>query len=452
MLTADGLVLAHGIGGRQDLPVPFSYALVGAVAALVVSFVALGLLWRTPRLDGPRAGRPLPLGVQRVVDSAPFAWSVRLVGLAATGFVAVAALFGPDLATNPTASVVYVLFWVGLVPASLLLGPVWRLLNPLRTLHLLLATATRASPEQGLRALPYGLGLWPSALALLTFGWLELVSSDPSTLPVMRTYFGAYAGVMLVGAALYGSRWFDRADGLEVLSTLVGRLSPFGRREDGRLVIRSPLQGLDTQPQVPGLVAVVTVMLGTTAYDGLSNSPWWIGVMQDETLGGPVLTGTVGLVGTVAAFGAAYLAATLAAARMGEASSLSGSWAGSVLAPRAFAHSVVPIVVGYVVAHYFSLFVFEGQRTVILLSDPLVTGADLFGTAERGVDFGVVSAGAIAVVQVLGVVVGHVLGVVSAHDRAVRLFPRRQALAGQIPLLLLMVAFTLAGLVLLFAG
>jgi hypothetical protein len=446
--STTGTLLAHGIGGRQDLPVPFSYALVGAVAALVVSFAALGLLWRTPRLDGPRAGHPLPRGVAGAVDAAAFRWGVRVAGLAATAFVAVAALAGPDNAGNPTASVVYVLFWVGLVPASLLLGPVWRLLNPLRTLHLLLARTLRADPADGLRTLPAWVGTWPAAATLLAFAWTELVSSDPASLTTLRTFFALYAGVVLLGAAVFGARWFDAADGFEVYSTLVGRLAPFGRREDGTLVVRSPLQGLDTQPPLPGLVAVVVVLLGTTAYDGLSNSPWWVSVVQGGDLGSPTLTGTLGLAGTVLAFGAAYTAATLAAGRMGEA----GSVAGRRHVPRAFAHSVVPVAVGYVVAHYFSLLVFEGQRAVILLSDPLVTGADLFGTAVRGVDFTVVSPTTIAVVQVLAVVAGHVVGVVAAHDRAVRLFPRRQALAGQIPLLLLMVAFTLAGLLLLFAG
>ena len=46
--------------------------------------------------------------------------------------------------------------------------------------------------------------------------------------------------------------------------------------------------------------------------------------------------------------------------------------------------------------------------------------------------------------------IGHVLGVIFAHDRAVRLFPRRAAVVGQVPLLVLMVALTCLGLFLLF--
>jgi hypothetical protein len=112
----------------------------------------------------------------------------------------------------------------------------------------------------------------------------------------------------------------------------------------------------------------------------------------------------------------------------------------------------VPIVAGYLVAHYFSFLIFQGQQALILLSDPLGTGADLLGTAERGVDYTLVSGTAIALIQVIAVVVGHVLGVVSSHDRAVGLFPRRRAVLGQVPLLALMVGYTVGGLSLLFAA
>ncbi len=437
------VVLAHGIGGRQDLPIPFSYALWGGAVAVAVSFLALGLLWRESKLRGSQAGRPLPLAVQRVVDSPAFGWALRLLGLALAGFTAFAALFGPDLANNPTAGLVYVLFWVGIVPASLLFGPVWRHLNPLRTIHRLLALALRTPPEEGLLGLPKSIGYWPAAAGLFAFTWLELVAPDRATTWVLKTWFGLYAGVHLVASALYGSRWFDRCDAFEVYSALIGRLSPLGRRADGRLVLRNPFNGLDSLRVEAGLVATVCVMLGSTAYDGLSNSIAWINFVQDSGRS-PVVLGTLGLAGTILLVVVTY---TL------------GTWASGVFGrvpyrelPGLFAHSIVPIAVGYVVAHYFSLFVFEGQHTLILASDPLVNGANLFGTAERGVNYQLVSPATIAMVQVLGVVVGHVLGVFAAHDRAVRLFPRAHAIAGQLPLLVVMVGYTLGGLTLLFSS
>ena len=118
-----------------------------------------------------------------------------------------------------------------------------------------------------------------------------------------------------------------------------------------------------------------------------------------------------------------------------------------------FAHSVVPIIVGYVVAHYLSYFVEVGQQTVVQLSDPLARGQDLLGTSDLRVSYWLSTHPTfLAVLKVLSVVTGHVLGVVAAHDRAIKLLPRRHQLTGQLPLLLVMVFYTVTGLYLLFGA
>lgn len=443
-MTGDGsLLLAHGIGGRQDLPIPFSYAVAGAAVALVVSFVLLGALWKEPRLDGEKAGRPLPRWLADAVDSRALHVGLAALGLAFTAYVALAGLAGRDDALNPTAGVVFVLLWVGIVPASLIFGPVYRLLNPLRTLHAGLCALLRLDPREGILAMPRGLGYWPGAVALFAFTWLELAAPDRATLPVLRLWFAAYAVVQLFAALVFGSQWFERGDGFEVYAELVARLSPWGRRGDGVLVVRNPLAGLDTVPVAPGVVAVVAVLLGSTAFDGLSNVPPWVQAVQASDVP-QTLTETLGLLGSVLVFGFAFVLACLAAGRLGDAP--------RTAVPARFAHSVVPIALGYAIAHYYSLLVLEGQRTVIHLSDPLGTGANWLGTADRGVSPALVGATLVATLQVVAVVVGHVLGVIAAHDRAVSLFPRRSAVAGQLPLLVLMVCYTVAGLLLLFAG
>ncbi|HLZ36562.1 MAG TPA: hypothetical protein VKP64_02135 [Mycobacteriales bacterium] len=441
------MLVAHGIGGRQDLPIPFTLAVTGAAVTLVVSFAALAVLWRTPVLRGSLAGRPLPAAVQRVADGPVPRRLLQTVGVVATAYVAAAALVGPDSALNPMASVVYVLFWVGLVPASLLFGPVWRALNPLRAVHRGIAGLMGTKPHEGLRPLPDGIGYWPAAAGLAAFAWMELVAPDRTSLGTLRTFFGVYAGAHLLAAAFYGSRWFDKGDGFEVYSSLVGRLAPVGRRADGRVVLRNPLDGLAATPIAPGLVPVVAVLLGSTAYDGMSNAPFWARLTQDGPLP-PVLLGTLGLFGMMGVVALTYSAAVAAAGRLGEPDRRPG-WRSL---PGAFAHSIVPIVVGYAVAHYFSLLVFEGQHAFVLLSDPLGTGADLLGTGGRGVDYSILTPAFIAGTQVVAVVTGHMLGVVAAHDRAVSLFARRDAVRGQLPLLLLMVGYTIGGLLLLFAG
>jgi hypothetical protein len=159
-----GGVLAHGIGGRSDLPVPLWLAQYGAAAALLVSFTVLAVFWRTPRLEGPAArdGRPLPDGLRRFADARATRVGLRAVGLMMAVLTVVVAAFGPNNSgTNPAPTWVYVWFWVGLVPASLLLGPVWRLLNPLRTISAGLARLAGDPGQAHARPLPPRLGYWP---------------------------------------------------------------------------------------------------------------------------------------------------------------------------------------------------------------------------------------------------------------------------------------------------
>jgi hypothetical protein len=437
-----GVLPLHGVGGRSDLPIPFTLAVTAGAVVLVASFIALAFLWPTPRLGRPDAGWVLPRRAADLYDSAVTQWLVRLVGLVITGYVLVAALFGMDDALNPTAGVVFVLFWVGAVAfASALLGPVWRWLNPVRTLYLAACALLRHDHRAGLLPYPEWLGNFPAAAGIFAFAWLELVAPNRDTLPVLRAWFGAYAALMAMGAVVYGSRWFDRGDGFQVVSALYGRLSALGRREDGTAVLRSPLDGVASTPRVPGMPALVCVMLGTTAYDGMSNATFWVRFVQESSLP-QVLVQTLGLAAGPVLFGGLYAVAVFAAGRLG----------GRAFLPAEFAPTIVPIAFGYLLAHYYSFFILFGQETIQQLADPLGTGADFFGLGNRGVSFALVGPTFVSTFQVTVVVLGHVLGVVLAHDRAVALFPRRAAVVGQLPLLALMVAYTIAGLLLLFSG
>ncbi|MFE2526350.1 hypothetical protein ACFXEL_19135 [Streptomyces sp. NPDC059382] len=421
-------LLAHGIGSQHDLPISPFYAFAGAFAALFVSFLALGLLWSTSRFRGDRSGLALPVRFQRVADAPATRTTLRGLGLAASLVVLLHLLIGPDdPARNPGPGAVYVLLWVGLVPASLLLGPVWRLVNPLRTLHRLLAVAlSRRAPD---RPLPARLGQWPAAVGLFGFTWLELVSPDPASTTTLLIALGCFVVGQLALAARFGEKWFADGDPFEAYSDLLAALSPLGRRSDGRLVLRNPFHGLDATPERPGLVAVVCVLLGSTAYDGYSDSPAWINAIQTSPLG-RTPTATLGLLGSIALVAALYCLCA-AATRL-----VSGPH------PRpltAFAHSLVPIALGYLVAHYFSLLVTEGPRTVIMAA----------GTDNAPESLPPLGPGGLAALQVIAVVAGHVLGVIAAHDRSVRLFPPAKAVAGQLPLLALMITYTIGGLSLL---
>ena len=430
-------VLAHGIGTRTDLPIPRAVALYGAGFAVLISFAALLLLWERPKLGDDRSGRPVPPALQRLVDAERLRLVLQAVVLALSGLVFWAALTGPaETARNLAPWALYVTFWVGLVPASLLLGPVWRAANPLRLVHRLLSAAVGSAPGAG--RLP-ALGLWPAALSLLVFVWFELVypqRAEPST---VAAFLLGYAVVHTLAALWFGVGWFARGDGFEVYSTLIARLSPWGRREGGRLVLRNPLTNARTQPALPGLAAVVVVLLGSTAFDGVTRTQYWqTGPGADND----TLSGTVGLLVMVVLVAVLYVSATCAAGGLARLPAREQ--------PRRYAHTLLPIALGYTVAHYFSLLVIDGQATWILASNPLgAEGVDVFGTYGNTINYTIVSADVIALVQVGAVVVGHVLGVLLAHEQALRASARARA-SDQLPLVLTMVVYTVFGLGLLF--
>ncbi len=438
------MVFAHGIGGAKDLPIPLEYFIAGASAALAVSFIVLTLAWRRPRYDARSGGIAIPTAPARIVDSDAFAWTLRLLGLAFFLYVAWAAIAGPNLLINPTLGVFYVLLWVGLVPASVAFGPFYKAVNPVRTLHLLFTKVVGGDPEQGVVELPRWVGYWPAALGLFAFVWLELVYPDKTQLSVVRLWVACYLAIVVLGASIFGSKWISRADPFEVYSTLVGRLSVFGRREDGTLVLRSPLANLEATPARPGLVAVVAVLFGSTAFDSFKDSPFWLQYAQSSTIDTSLLNTAV-MLGFCLIVGLSFAAATM----------LTGVSDGTErrTLPARFAHSMVPIIVGYIVAHYLSYFVEVGQQTLILLSDPLARGDNYLGTAGLQVNYWLSAHPTfLSVTKVLAVVTGHVLGVIAAHDRALSLLPKKHQLTGQLPLLLVMVAYTVTGLFLLFGS
>jgi len=442
-VSGDGVTLAHGIGGGQDLPISPELAIAGAVAALTISFTVLAVAWRNPRYDAATSGRRAPTALAALVDSTAFAVVLRALGFALFAYTATAAVLGKDLLINPFFGVFYVWWWVGLVPLSFLFGPVWKAISPVRTINLVFAKLSRSDPDRGVFAYPERLGHWPAALGLFAFVWLELVYPYSTELGPVRLWCAAYVAAMLLGGALFGNTFYERADPFEVYSTLVGRLSVFGRRGD-RLVIRSPLANLDTVEVRPGLVAVMAVLFGSTAFDSFRDSTVWVKFIQDTTVSAELLN-NLALLGFCVGVGLIFTAGSL----------LTGVGADQrrTELPNQFAHSIVPIIVGYIVAHYLTYFVEQGQQTLQYFSDPLSNGSNLLGTADLEVNYWLsYHPTLLANTKVLAVITGHVLGVVAAHDRAVRLLPKRHQLTGQLPLLVAMVAFTVGGLYLLFAA
>jgi hypothetical protein len=252
-------------------------------------------------------------------------------------------------------------------------------LNPLRTLSAGLVRLAGDPDQQHAGPLLPRLGYWPAAIGLAAFALLELVYPDRDEPFTLLIFLVAYAWVQLAAAFRCGQAWYARGDAFEVYSSLIARLCPVGRRADGRLAVRNPLAGLAGLHPEPGLVAVVCVLLGSTAFDRLSRTRWWSDLTLLASPTASILLGTAGLLGAIAVVAVTYTIATRASQHYLPADPAANP---SDRLDRQFVHSLIPILVGYTIAHYFSLLVFQGQAGYILASDPFATGWDLFGTAD----------------------------------------------------------------------
>lgn len=430
-----GEALGHGIGGRLDLPVPLEYFVVGGAMVLVLSFATLAILWPRPRLQ------EVPeYAVERL--AAPVFSVIAGVGVLSLLLV-VSQLILPLLGVEQVSGratiapvMVWVVFWLIVPFASALIGNWYSDLNPWRSL----AQGLRIGSGERLGLLE-SLGVWPATAALVLFTWLELIhpsSGNPLTLAGAALIYT----LLLLGVMAYAGRETGLAvfDAFTPYNRLISAIAPVGRGDDGGLVWRGWLRSLPSIPEWPGLWAFVVVMIGTVSYDGASGTDWF------AAMAGPLLDTTAGrsllLLLSVIFIGAGYWLASAVAARLGE-----GEWATARVAQR-FAHTLVPIALAYAVAHYATLVIFEGQQLLAAVSDPFAIGWDLFGTADRKIDFFMTATEPVWYFQVASIVGGHLLGVVLAHDRALADFGAG-AVRSQYAMLVLMIALTTLGLLIL---
>jgi hypothetical protein len=442
-------LIAHGISVRSDLPIPewlFGWA---AAMVLVVSFVALAVLWPQPRLQTP-SWRPLPGGIGRVLGSRPVEIVCGAIGVFLLGVTIYAGLEGTQSTTANFAPIfVYVIFWLGLVPLSVLFGDVFRAFNPWRAIGRVVAWVARTVSRGELPApleYPAWLGRWPAAAGIFAFATMELVASNgdkPESLAIAAL---VYSALTFVAMALYGiDRWIDRGEAFSVYFNLFSRVSPVETR-DGEVGLRRPLSGLPRLEALPGTVALVAVMIGSVSFDGFTGKRAWnsvspdiaqffqdLGLAPQNALEATFMLGLIGGVLFVAGF---YWLGVLGAKSEG------GGFGARRLAHE-FAHSLVPIALAYVAAHYFTLLLFQGQGIVYLASDPLGEGSDIFGTADTQIDYSLIGSNATWYWQVGFVVAGHVAALILAHDRALALYEdAKLAVRSQYWMLAVMVGFT----------
>jgi len=450
VLIPAGGAEAHAFAQRYDLPLPLWHYLAGAGATVALSVVAAAIFAR----QGPGAGTewrlPLPDGLVKRAEAV-----IRIFGVLCFALLLAAGFFGEqgDWDSNLLPVSVWVIWWVGLAFFAALVGDVWPLLDPWRSLGLWL------SPQRSLRD-PPGLarpGVWPAVVLFLAFAFAELVwneNAQPRKLAWLITCASlvTWGGMALVGVETWRRRW----DSFGLFFGLFGRFAPLTVECDAhgaKLVLRPYGAGLaQNEPPSTSCMAFVLLLLASVAFDGIHETPFWenvagrmVGALYAAgfvTIFGYGVTGalikSIGLVLTPLVFAMIYLVTSALVGRLTGESALRTA--------RRHVLSLTPIAIAYHLAHYLSYLLIQGQAALPLLSDPLNLGWDLLGWRGRDIDIGVVDARFIWLSVVLSIVAGHVAAIFLAHQEALRDASGWEAVRRHWPMTALMIAYTMLSL------
>jgi hypothetical protein len=400
-----------------ETPLPFVAYLGGAAAAVAVSFVLVAMSDAGPvRAWTPDRVRIVPRVVRLLL---------RTLGLIAWLWVAAQALIGGTSDGDVASLFLWTYGWIGLAILSAFLGPVWSWIDPFTTLHDIGAWVLRRVGIRGIAPAPWPdrLGWWPAVAGFAFFVWLELVPRIAEG-PALGVVMLGYTAVTLVGMAQYGrDPWRERGETFSVWFALLGRLAafaPVGPPGSGRIARRPFGAGLTGEAWPLALVVLVTIGTGSIIYDGLSQTKLFFDLFGlADNVSGTLILGAflLLLVTLVLAVGR----------RVGRAAMGAG---------------LLPVAVGYLIAHYLSALLVDGQRILISISDPFNQGWDLFGTAFSEPTSDWLAVGAVWTIQVGSVVIGHIVGAWAGHGVARPVAGQRAGRAWELPLAMLMVGLT----------
>jgi hypothetical protein len=411
---------AHALHGDVDAPLPFAAYLLGAAAAVALSFAFVAIS------DSTTAPEPTPGRVRTLPR-----WlrlGLRGVGSLAWAWVVAQTIVGGSSDAEVASLILWVFGWVGLAMVSALVGPAWTWLDPFSTLHDIGAALARrvgvGRPAAGRwRA---GLAAWPAAATMGFFVWLELAARVGAGRELGMVLIG-YTVVTAVAMAWFGrDRWREHGELFSVWFSLLGRLAPYGvegRSDEGRLRRRGFGSALASSYWSTSLLVVVALAVGSVIWDGISQTQPYYDVVGETSLAVDtlLLLTFLGLLAGVI---------VLVARQVGL---------------PAMGAGLIPVATGYLIAHYLSYLLVEGQRIVVALSDPLQQGWDLLGTAHWEPREDWLSTSLLWTIQVGAVVIGHVVGAWLGHAAV-----RRERSAGQSvsqwPLAALMISLTVLAL------
>jgi len=445
MYLFPALVSAHAFGQQYTLPLPFQFYAFGASCALIVSFVFLSL-YSTPEKNPGSIISVRKTYVIRKWNAIEFI--LRTIGVFGLIATLAAAFVGPeDFTLNPAPELFWVILLLGFTYLSVFVDGLWPMVSPFETL----ARIFLAKNKEPLLRYPEWLGYIPATGIYFFLIWFELLSYGAGAEPsAVGEFLLGYALFSIIGAGLFGiEEWFAHGDFFTVFFGLIGLFAPV-KIERGLMHLQPPAERLVLeQAGRMGLLIFVLFMLSSTAFDGLEETQIWWNTLYHSALQMqiyPIERILILLASPFIFFGLYAFAIWLM--RLFTRTRLLFT----TLAIR-FAFSLVPIAIAYNFAHYFTLLVTGAQAIYQMASDPFSKGWDLFGTVHYQVNALLIDAKYVWYAQFASILLGHIIATYVAHRIALKVFPTRaQIIAGQLPMLLLMVFYTVFGLWILSQG
>lgn len=481
------LVHAHTGGRAFILLLPTRLYIMGGAAVVAVSFILIALI-PSKRFAKVETARK-QLGV--VNGSGGMRWLTMvcpsLVSLVSVLFLLATGYWGPrDPLSNPLSLFVWTVWWTGFTYLHAVFGNLWIRINPWTGLFHLATSwrGLRKWRERPLFKYPNWAGYWPAVLTFLGFAWFELIHPSPMDPSLLAEVVSWYLLANFVGIVLFGERsWLQYVEAFSVFFRVISWLSPIGIWKPGGvcedcktecrssqnclnctecLSARSPKVVDITIPPLNLLsiralnvsgVFFVLLVLSSVSFDGLSRTFFWvnlIGVNPLEYPGRTVLmtANSAGLAGVFIVLLLAYAAVLYVADALHRVGAVTARTFGVLV------FSLVPIAFGYHFAHYLPDFIVNIQYAARSASDPLGLGWDVFGTRNLPIIASFLSDAARAYAvwdtQIIIIVAAHIAAVYIAHVLSLRLTTNpRRAILSQIPMMFLMIAYTMFGLWLL---
>ncbi len=433
---------AHAFGQLYNLPVPFWLYLYGAAAALLVSFFLIGYLFSGTE---SRVHKVRDISPSRFARFFLHRYTQKFFRHAGVFFLALtlaSGIIGANaFSQNFNMTFFWIVFWLGMTYMVAIFGNAWAAINPWKTLYMIYQSLPPRKEYAPVLKYPSWLGVYPALILYVGFIWLELVGgTTPLSLSLI---LAGYSALTFAGMRLFGKDiWLSRGEFFSVYFDFIAQISPLWRKE-GKLMLRAPFVGLLDRAAVHASeLLFILFMVAATSFDGIQETLVMLKLyLRFQDFISYDVFRTICLVLSPLVFLASYLFFIWLARQITRSAISLRSLA------LGFAATLIPIALAYNVAHYYTLLLVQGQEIFRLISDPFGYGWDLFGTADYAVNVGIVQAGFVWHSQVAIILVGHIASVYLAHTVASTFFKgKRQVFWSQVPMLMLMMAYTVLGL------